>query len=277
MNNQSRLMKVISHVILLIVIIVFITPNIILLARSLTLTTENASRVFSIENFTSVLSKPRTSQTFLNGFKISFFQSILVILLGFGSAYVLARIKKKWFKSFQNFILIWIGIPLNFLVIPVYFILQRLKLLNSLYVISVFFAASALPFTISILARQFTSQNEDIEKSAALDGANHLQVFMLIILPNSLRSIITVGLNSFVISWSTFIVPFVLLNSSDKQPVSTTFYEQFSASYGTNFGELSAFAVLYALPVWLIYSVLYTVLNRKMFLKNIVYTEIQIR
>lgn len=274
MKKYNISLKIIAYTILTLIAIIFITPNVILIMRSFTFITENGKKVLSLVNFSLILSKSRTYQTFSNGLKISFLQSILVVSFGFGTAYMLTRIKKQWSKMLQNFMLIWIGIPLNFLVIPVYFILHQLKLLNSLWVTSFFFAACAMPFTISILISQFNVQISDLEKSAVLDGANWFQVFCRILLPNFSRSIITVGINSFLISWSTFIVPFVLLNSSDKQPVSIAFYEQFSASYGTNLGELSAFAVLYALPIWLIYSVSYTVLNRKMFLKNIVYSDL---
>jgi multiple sugar transport system permease protein len=182
--------------------------------------------------------------------------------------------KKKMLMKIQSFIFIWIGIPLNFLVIPVYFILQQLKLLNSLFITALFFTACALPFTISILTESLINQPEEALKSAELDGANFFQILLMVILPESIKSIITVGLNSFIVSWTTFIVPFILINSSDKQPVSTAFYEQFSASYGTNLGELAAFAILYTLPIWIIYFISYTVLNKRLFFKNIVQIDV---
>ena len=94
MNNRRLITRIAVYFVLSVVALCFLSPTIILILRSLNFFSEQGFGILSLENYSAILLKSRTIKTFLNGFIISFTQSVIVVVLGFISSFVLARMKK---------------------------------------------------------------------------------------------------------------------------------------------------------------------------------------
>jgi multiple sugar transport system permease protein len=104
----------------------------------------------------------------------------------------------------------------------------------------------------------------ELEEAAHIDGASTLRTFWDVILPLAAPGIAVVGVWSFLGAWTNFFVPLIILQSPNLLPASVTIYS-FFGSYGqVNYGQLAAFAMLYALPA----VALYTLVSR-FFVKGI--------
>jgi multiple sugar transport system permease protein len=103
-----------------------------------------------------------------------------------------------------------------------------------------------------------------MEEAAWIDGASTLNTFWRVILPLAAPGIAVVGVWSFLGAWTNFFVPLIILQSQNLLPASVSIYS-FFGSYGqVNYGQLAAFALLYALPA----VALYTLVSR-FFVKGI--------
>ena len=64
----------------------------------------------------------------------------------------------------------------------------------------------------------------------------------------------TVGINAFIGAWSSFTIPYILLNDLSTQPAAVLVYGMFGEHGQVNYGCLAAYCVLYMLPVIVLYS-----------------------
>jgi multiple sugar transport system permease protein len=124
--------------------------------------------------------------------------------------------------------------------------------------------ASTLPFCIWLMKNFLDTVPFEIEEAAYIDGASPLKSLWYVVLPLAAPGVAVVGVWSFLGAWTNFFVPLIILQSQNLLPASVTIYS-FFGSYGqVNYGQLAAFAMLYALPA----VALYTLVSR-FFVKGI--------
>ena len=96
----------------------------------------------------------------------------------------------------------------------------------------------------------------EIDESALVDGASHWQIFATITLPLIRPILVTIGVLTFMGIYGDFILPRVLLQSSDKLTIMVGLYLFQSADYAQNWGVFTAGAIVAAVPVLLLYMLL---------------------
>ena len=150
------------------------------------------------------------------------------------------------------------------LVTPLYAMYVSLNLVDTLQGCILFFVASALPFSIWLMKNFLDSVSVELEEAAWIDGASVFGAFWRVVLPLAAPGLAVVGVWSFLGAWTNFFVPLILLQNQDLMPASVHIYT-FFGSYGqVNYGQLAAYAMLYALPA----VALYTLVSR-FFVKGI--------
>lgn len=120
------------------------------------------------------------------------------------------------FRFRGNEALMWVLLgttllPFSSVIIPLFLIIQRMQLLDTMW-------ALILPFAITgqsiFLARQFIlGIPTDLIQAARVDGAGELQIFRRVIIPLLGPAITTVGALSFLFSWNQFLWPLVVESS----------------------------------------------------------------
>ena len=156
------------------------------------------------------------------------------------------------------------ALPILALVTPLYALYVSLNLVDTLQGCILFFVASSLPFSIWLMKNFLDSVPIELEEAAWIDGASILTALFRVVLPLSAPGMAVVAVWSFLGAWTNFFVPLILLQSQDLLPASVHIYT-FFGSYGqVNYGQLAAYAMLYALPA----VALYTLVSR-FFVKGI--------
>ena len=153
----------------------------------------------------------------------------------------------------------YIVVPIFLMLIDVDFFLKKVLgegfLLNNLVVLSVVYAATALPFTIYLLSGYFVTLPHDYEEAAYIDGAGFFTTMIQIIFPMAKPSIITVILFNFLSFWNEYIISMTLMSSA-KGPktlpvglLNLMQAQQSAAEYGMMYAGL----VLVMLPTLILY------------------------
>ncbi len=237
---------------LLFVAFLFLWPMLWLIFASLDAKAPLSVRIpenFTLENFSSVLTKGSNYRSFVNSFIISSLQSVMVVVLSLLAAYPLSRFPMKGKGTLMYSLLFLTGLPITAIMVPVYMVFFQLKIINSLFSTTLFLVATSLPYSIWMMKNFLDDVPRTLEEAAWIDGASTLQTLWRIILPSILPGIMVVFIFTFSGSWGNFFVPFILISSVEKMPASVAIYQFFGAYGSVQFGQLAAFSLLYTLPI----------------------------
>ncbi len=198
-------------------------------------------------NYTSVLDSGVFWQYLANSAIIAVIATGLAVGLGSMAAFALSRYDFRWREGI--FLLFAIGLlfPIGVASLPLYLLLQRLGLLDTLLGVALPEAAFSLPYTIVILRPFMRAIPGEIEDAAVVDGASRLRFFWRIVLPLSRPALITVGLLAFVLSWNLYLLPLLVFTSPQHftLPLGVA---TFQTTYSQDTARILAFTALSMLP-----------------------------
>ncbi|GCE08327.1 carbohydrate ABC transporter permease [Dictyobacter aurantiacus] len=218
----------------------------------------------SLSNYATILTNGVVIPPFTNSAIMAISTMILVVILSGLAAYPLSRFQFRFKNTLMLGVLFASALPILALVTPLYAMYVSLNLQDTLQGVILFFVASALPFSIWLMKNFLDSVPYELEEAAWIDGASTFTALIRVVLPICAPGISVVAVWSFLGAWTNFFVPLILLQTQELEPASVNIYT-FFGSYGqVNYGQLAAYAMLYALPA----VALYTLVSR-FFVKGI--------
>jgi multiple sugar transport system permease protein len=211
---------------------------------------------FSLDNFRAVMNVETTYRPLLNGALLCIGGTLITMVCATLAAYPLSRYRSRLKRPFMLTILFSTGLPITAIMVPVYGLFVQLALDDSMPATTVFMATTALPISIWLTKNFMDGVPVELEEAAWVDGATPLQGLRRIILPLMAPGLSVVAIFTFIGLWGNFFVPFILLLTPEKQPMSVTIYTFFGQYGQIVYGQLAAYALLYSLPSVLLYLVL---------------------
>jgi len=250
----------VSHVLLIIWSAIVIVPFLWTLLSSLKDTRAILTDPFSLpdrlhwENYANAWTGSGIGRYFLNTVIIVIAATFLVMVLGAMLAYVLARFKFIGNKLIYNIMLLAMMFPIFLAVVPLFFLLQKMKMLSTMPGLIIVYVAFALPFTMFFLYSFFLQLPQEIYEAAIVDGAGEWRTFFTVMLPMAAPGLASVAIMNFVGLWNQYLLPLVL-NSKRENYVLSQAMASFAsrAGYAVDFGALFAASVITILPVFLVY------------------------
>ncbi|GAC1471871.1 MAG: carbohydrate ABC transporter permease [Ktedonobacteraceae bacterium] len=208
----------------------------------------------SLINFTTIIGNGTVILPFTNSLILAVSTMVLSIVLSGMAAYPLSRYQFRFKKLLMYFILFASALPVLALVTPLYAMYVSLNLQDTLLGCILFFVASALPFCTWLMKNFLDSVPIEMEEAAWIDGASTFDTLRFILLPLAASGIAVVGVWSFLGAWTNFFVSLIILQTQSLLPASVSIYTFFGAYGQVNYGQLAAFAMLYALPAIALYT-----------------------
>lgn len=163
------------------------------------------------------------------------------------AAYVLSKIRFKGSETFFYILVLIMILPVMVKLVPNYIILNKLKLLGSLW--SIILPGIFNPFGIFILKQYMSYIPDEYINCARLDGATFSSSLYYIVIPMAKSGILSVIVFDFIDSWNMVEQPLVFLTDETKYPISLFLLSISQSKVGEGF----AASVLYMLPVLLIF------------------------
>jgi raffinose/stachyose/melibiose transport system permease protein len=149
-------------------------------------------------------------------------------------------------------ILAGIMIPLEGILVPLYYDFRSFGLTSSLLGLVIAHAGLGVSFGVFWMRATLLAIPAELVESAELDGAGRLRTLFSIVLPVVSPALTTMVLLMFMWTWNDYFLAFVLVNDEAKMPV-TLALGSFSSRYTQQLNLMSAAAVLVALPVLVLY------------------------
>lgn len=138
-------------------------------------------------------------------------------------------------------------LPVTAVVIPLFLIFNKIKLVNTYISAILGISVFTIPFATIVLRTYLQEIPTGLIEAAFIDGASVFKVFKSIIVPLSIPAIATTGMLTFITAWGDFAVSLSFLNDQAMQPMGIGIY-RFVSQYGVEWNKLMAGSMIYALP-----------------------------
>nr|WP_235934438.1 carbohydrate ABC transporter permease [Microbacterium chengjingii] len=211
---------------------------------------------WDLTNYLSAWNQYSFGRMFVNTVIVVGFALVLVMVLGAMCAYVLARFAFPGSRAIYYLMLAGLMFPVFLAIVPLFFILRNMGLLNTLPGLIITYVAFALPFTVFFLFAFFKTLPDEIQEAAYVDGASEWRTFFQVMLPMAKPGMASVAIFNFLGLWNQFILP-IALNTDQSNYVLSQGMAAFasSAGYAVNFGALFAAVIITVVPVLIIYVI----------------------
>jgi len=178
-----------------------------------------------------------------------------VVVIGFSAmaAYVMSRFRYRIFEVFGHMTLMAYMMPPIVLVVPLFFILFKIHLTNSLVGLTLVYVGTRLPVGLWMLRSYFQGIPVELEDAAMVDGATRFQAFYKVILPQALPGMIATGIFVFSVTWQEFLFASILIFSASKQTLSAGVATLMSEDWIYSWGVLMAAGGMISLPLVFFY------------------------
>ncbi|WP_395939454.1 carbohydrate ABC transporter permease [Arthrobacter alpinus] len=210
--------------------------------------------VWQFQNYANAWSTAGIGNYFLNTVIVVGSALIIVMVLGAMCAYVLARYVFPGYRAVYYLMLAGLTFPIFLAIVPLFFILKNMGLLNTLPGLIIVYVAFALPFTVFFLFAFFKALPHEIGEAAAIDGAGEWRTFFQVMLPMAKPGLASVAIFNFLGLWNQYLIP-VAINTNQKNWVLSQGIVAFAGQqgYAVDFGQLFAGAVIVVVPVLVMY------------------------
>ncbi|MEO7448201.1 MAG: carbohydrate ABC transporter permease, partial [Humibacillus sp.] len=191
----------------------------------------------------------------LNSVMLTVGAVIPAVLISFMAAFAIIRSRPNWFVKLSNSIfLMGLAIPLQATIIPVYLIIIRLHLYDTLLALILPSIAFAIPLSVLVLSNFIRDVPNELFESMRLDGCSEWQTLWRLALPLTRPALVTVMIYNALGIWNGFLLPLVLTQSPDLRVLPLALWT-FQGQYGINVPAILAAVLLTALPILALYIV----------------------
>lgn len=216
------------------------------------------------ENFIDAWNVGHFDRYFMNSVYVVIPTVIAVLVLSTLAAYAFSNMQFKGKNIIFIVFLVGLAIPLDILVIPLFYDLLSLNLLNTHWAVILPTAAKILPFGI-LLVRSFMDElPQEILDAGRIDGCSRFQLLRHVVVPLSTPCLTSLLVFTFMWTWNLFILPVVVIQEDDVRtlPIGLNYFQ---GRYSTDIPLLMAGATISSLPIILIYMFF-----QRQFIKGIV-------
>ncbi len=261
-SSGDRAVSLTSHTVLSLWSVIVIVPLLWTVMTSFKTTSEIFASPFALpkhwnfDNYVNAWTTAGIGTYFLNTVIVVGFGLVIVMTLGAMCAYVLARYQFFGSRVIYYLMLAGLTFPIFLAIVPLFFVLQGIGLLNTLPGLILTYVAFALPFTVFFLYPFFKDLPNEIAEAAEVDGAGEWRKFFQVMLPMAKPGMASVAIFNFIGLWNQFLLPVALNTNRDNYVLSqgmAAFASQ--AGYAVDFGALFAAVVITVVPVFVVYVI----------------------
>lgn len=207
--------------------------------------------VWSLENFTAVF-KPQNGfgRALLNSLVVAGSTTLLALLVGTCTAYVLARLDFRFKNALLGIIIATSMFPGISQIVPLLKLFTGLGWINTYQAMIGPTLGLTLPLTVWNLTVFFRQLPFELEQAAMVDGCTRGQAFRKIILPLAAPGVFTTAIIAFIAGWNEFIIALTMVNKKEMQ-TATVAISKFTGAYGFDqpFGTQMAAGVIVTVPL----------------------------
>ena len=207
------------------------------------------------ENFLIAWTDGNMSVFFRNSVFLGVVCTGLSLLISCMSAYGITRFDLKPAKWIEIYFLFGILVPIHSVLIPLFMIMMKCRLLNTMVALVVIYITFMLPTSIFLLSAGMRSIPNELEEAAVIDGCMTVKMFFHVIVPLSTPTLFTVATLNFLLVCNEYI--FALIFTGNKRlrtlPVGLA---SFAGVYGSDYATMAAGVIIAIIPSIAVFTIL---------------------
>ncbi|AWV20718.1 Glucose transport system permease protein (plasmid) [Roseomonas mucosa] len=176
--------------------------------------------------------------------------TLITLLINSMAAYALSLYE---FRGKGLAVLAVIGtlmIPITIVLVPVYLVITKLGLVNSLW--AVILPGAATPTGVFLLRQYMLTLPRDLVEAARMDKASEWQIYWRIVMPLTAPALAVLGIFSVMWRWNEFLWPLAVLTKTESYTLQIGL-NAFQGELQTQWHYLLAMTVVTLLPVALVF------------------------
>ena len=223
----------------------------------------------SLDAYVKVLTQPTSNdisflELALNSLKIALGTSAIAVALGILAAYAFSRLKFRGRETLMIVILGVLMLPAVATLIPLCALMNQFRidfmglefnLRASLLGVILAVCSAQLPFAIWNLKGYLDTIPRDLEEAAFVDGATQNQTFLKVVLPLATPAIAVTGFLGFLGGWTEYLTCYMFIGGQVPDWTLSIALNSMVGQFARNtpWSEFAAFAILFALPVSVVF------------------------
>jgi raffinose/stachyose/melibiose transport system permease protein len=208
----------------------------------------------TLENYQFVLQSgfPRY---FVNSVIVTIGAIIPALAISFMAAYAIVRAAgNRILQFFNSVFLMGLAIPIQATIIPVYLIIIRMHLYDSLMAIILPSIAFAIPLSVLVLSNFVRDVPKELFEAMRVDGASEWRTMWNLAFPLTRPALVTVAIYNGLAIWNGFLLPLILTQTESKRLLPLALWA-FQGQYSVNIPAVLASVVLTTLPILILYVI----------------------
>lgn len=207
----------------------------------------------TLDNYKLVLEND-FARYFVNSVVVTLGTVIPSLFVSFMAAYAIVRGKGRFVSWTNNLFLLGLAIPLHATIIPIYWMITRAHLYDTLLALILPSIAFAIPVSVLILSNFMRDVPNELFESMRLDGCSDWAMLWRLALPMTKPAVITVGIYNALHVWNGFLFPLILTQSPATRVLPLSLWT-FQGEFSVNIPAVLASVVLATLPLLVLYIV----------------------
>lgn len=249
-----------THLILIFVSVVSVFPFLWLISTAFKGPSENIfqyppvfiPKEITWDNFSGVWKQIPFIAYFLNSFIVAAFTVILNVIFSALAAYPLARMSFKGKNFIFYLILATIMVPFQAIMLPIYIIILKLGLIDSVSKIAGY-TGLILPFAVNafgifLMRQAFLAVPKELEEAAFADGCNIFQIWRQILLPCVAPTCAVLAIFTFIGSWGEFLWPSIVLTDKSLYTLPVGIND-LQGMFSSNWRYIAAGSIISIIPI----------------------------
>jgi raffinose/stachyose/melibiose transport system permease protein len=203
----------------------------------------------TLHGYRDVFVEVHLDRYLLNSFIYSVGGTLGAMVAGLLAAYPTARLQFPFRHAFTIVFSLALAIPIIGLIVPEFFIMRDLGLLDTRIGLVIFYGAMFFPLSFVIQRAFLASLPYEIEEAAIMDGAGYFTILGRIIVPLARPGLVTVGVLVFIFIWNEFFFAQLLTISIDNFNIQLALAQFVSTFERNDTGALAGATLAMTVPI----------------------------
>jgi raffinose/stachyose/melibiose transport system permease protein len=182
---------------------------------------------------------------------------IPAVIVSFMAAFAIVRSSatSRLLRGTNGLFLMGLAIPLQATVIPLYLLIIKLGLYDTLTAIILPSIAFAIPLSVLVLANFIRDVPRELFESMRMDGASDWRQLWSLCFPLTRPALVTVTIYNGLAVWNGFLLPLILTQDPQRRTLPLGLWSFQEGQYGVNVPAVLAAVVITTLPILLLYAI----------------------
>lgn len=194
------------------------------------------------------------AQYFINSVIVTVVTVVFAVAAALMAAYAIVRgaLGSRTIRGSFSLFLLGLAIPLQAVIIPIYYMITRLHLYDTLVALILPSVAFAIPLSVIILVNFLRDIPKELYEAMTMDGAKDWRMLRSLVLPLARPAITTVAIYNGLNVWNGFLFPLILTQSPSTRTLPLALWT-FQGEFTVNIPAVLAAVVLSTLPILALY------------------------